>query len=88
MSCQDGWNDSCECSSSSALNICRWQVQYSVPLVVIITFFYVIILLLAFVWNSLVIVIFIKDRNLLQALSSVFLIALAVVDLLEAVLFT
>lgn len=62
------------------------RVQYSTPLTVFATLFYVVILLLATLWNGFVIVIFAKDRYLLQEPSSLFLLLLTIVDLLEAVL--
>ena len=76
----------CGCEISSRLNECMWQIPHSEPVAGIIAFAYVVIFVLAFSWNILVIGIFLKDRKLLQQPSSVFLLGLAVVDFLEALL--
>ena len=62
-----------------------WEIPYGDPVVGVVAFLYIVIFVLA-LWNIVVIAIFIKDRTMLQEPSSVFLFALAVVDLLEAVL--
>lgn len=76
----------CGCEISPRLNECMWQIPHSEPVAGIIAFAYIIIFVLAFLWNMFVIGIFLKDRKLLKQPSSVFLLALAVVDFLEALL--
>lgn len=78
----------CDCSTSYSLNECLWKpiTPFGVGLVVIVGFIYLIVFVMAFVWNTFVIAIFIKDRHLLQEPSSLFLFTLAVVDVVEAVL--
>ena len=88
--CQSRWNGSflnrsCECGSSPNLNECMWEIPYDGPAVGVVAFLYIVIFVLA-LWNIVVIAIFIKDRAMLQEPSSVFLLVLAVVDMLEAVL--
>ena len=77
----------CDCSISSALNECRWEPAkpFGVELIVIVAFFYVVVFVMACLWNTLVIAIFIKNRHRLQEPSSLFLFTLAVVDILEAI---
>ena len=77
-------DDGCEVTKS--LNECMWKLPHSKPEAAIITVLYIIIFLTAFLWNSLVIFIFLKDRKLLKYPSSVFLLGLAIIDFLEAVL--
>ena len=78
-------SDSCNASSGS-LNECLWRIPHSEPVAGLVATFYLFIFFTAFFWNLLVIVIFLKERMLIREPSSMFLLALAVVDFLDAVL--